>query len=341
VCKNDLLIDIHTHIIPEHLPGFAEKVVGVPHIALEHHQPGCARIIRDGEFFREVSANCWDPKSRISDCDTAGVSVQVLSTIPVLFSYWASPAAGLGVSQFLNDHIGSVVAGAPDRFIGLGTLPLQAPELAIQEMERCKNTLGFPGVEIGTNINGVNLDSPSLNPFWEAAEDMGMAIFVHPWEMLGQERMPRYFLPWLVGMPAETALAICSIIFSGVLERFPNLRIAFAHGGGGFPFTAGRIQHGFDSRPDLCAVDNDRPPTDYLGKFYVDSLVHDSRALTFLIEQMGADRIAVGSDYPFPLGETRPGAILESLTDISEEQKQLLRSGSALQWLGMSQSSFV
>ena len=151
--------------------------------------------------------------------------------------------------------------------------------------------------------------------------------------MMAQEKMQKYWLPWLVGMPAEVSLAICSLIFGGVLERLPRLRIAFAHGGGAFPGTLGRIQHGFEARPDLVAVDNPHPPSRYLQRLYVDSLVHDARALRFVLDTFGADRVAIGSDYPFPLGEARPGALVESLGLFPSELARL-RSGTALEWLG-------
>ena len=171
------------------------------------------------------------------------------------------------------------MAYEPQRFIGLGTAPLQDIDIAIREMERCVKTLHLPGIEIGSNINGVNLSDARFFPFWQAAEELNCAIFVHPWEMMGEDAMMKYWLPWLVGMPAETARAIASMIFGGVFRKFPKLRVAFAHGGGSFPFTIGRIEHGFKVRPDLCAVDNDVNPRDYLGHFWIDALVHYAAAL--------------------------------------------------------------
>lgn len=164
------------------------------------------------------------------------VSVQVLSTIPVLFNYWAKPQHGLETSRFFNDHIAQCVDLHPDRFIGIGTVPLQDVDLSVREMERCMKELKMPGLEIGSNINQANLGDKSLEPFWQAAEELGCCLFIHPWEMFGEEHITRYWLPWLVGMPAETTRAISSMIFAGVFERYPKLRVAFAHGGGQFPF---------------------------------------------------------------------------------------------------------
>lgn len=295
----------------------------------------------DDTFFREVQDNCWSPERRMADGDETGVAVQVLSTVPVMFSYWAKPKDAYDLSQLLNDHIAGIVRDYPDRFVGLGTLPMQDPKLAVKELERCVQELGFPGVQIGSHVNDWNLEAPEVFEVFQAAQDLNAAVFVHPWEMVGRERMKKYWLAWLVGMPAETALAICSVIFGGVLERLPNLRIGFAHGGGALPGTIGRLQHGFDVRPDLCAVDSRKGPREYLGRFFVDSLVHDADVLRLLIKQIGVERIALGSDYPFPLGEARPGALIESLSELSAEDKNRMLSGSALEFLGLQAQAFA
>jgi len=193
--------------------------------------------------------------------------------------------------------------------------------------------LQLAGIEIGSNINGKNLSDPYFFPLWEAAERLNCSIFVHPWEMMGEDQMQRYWLPWLVGMPAETARAISSMIFGGVFTKFPKLKVAFAHGGGSFPFTIGRIEHGFLVRPDLCAIDNEENPKNYLGKFWIDALVHDPKALSYIIDTMGADKICMGSDYPFPLGEHHPGQLIESMPFDKQLKEQLLYKN-ALNWLG-------
>ena len=328
-------IDIHTHLLPPELPRWSEKFGYGGFIRLEPTADACrARMVRDdGLFFREVQSNAWDPMVRLRECDAAQVGVQVVSTVPVLFSYGIKAQDGLDVARFLNDHLARFCAEHPSRFIGLGTLPLQDPALAIGELERCGRQLGLAGVQIGTHVGAWNLDAPELFPVFARAAELGLCVFVHPWDMLAPERMKKYWLPWLVGMPAESALAIASLIFSGVLEKLPDLRIAFAHGGGSFPATIGRLQHGFQARPDLCAVDNPHPPERYLQRIYVDGLVHDRRALRLLLEVFGPKRIALGTDYPFPLGEQQPGALIESM-ELDRETVDRLFVGTALEWLG-------
>ncbi len=329
-----LKVDIHTHIIPEHLPDFKKKYGYGGFINLDHHKPCCARMMKDNTFFREIQDNTWSPETRIKDCNEHNVDVQVLSTIPVMFSYWARPHDVLDLSKFLNDHIAGVVNDYPHRFIGLGTLPMQSPSLAIGELERIMKEQGLVGIQIGTHVNDWNLNAPELFEILQAAEELGAAVFVHPWDMMAKEKMPDYWLPWLVGMPAESTLAICSMIFGGVLERLPKLRVAFAHGGGSFPATLGRIEHGFNVRPDLCAVDNNINPKKYLGKFYLDSLVHDQAMLEYLVKLVGENYVSLGTDYPFPLGEHKPGKLIED-SNFDIKIKSKLLGMNALQWLGI------
>jgi len=329
-------IDCHAHILPEKWPSLKDKYGYGGFIHLEHHKPGSANMMRDdGHFFREIQENCWDPKAILVDMDKYKVDKMVLCTVPVLFNYWAKPADTYDWNLFLNDHLAAVTEEYPDRFVGLGTVPMQDIPLAIKEMERCKTELKMPGLEIGSNINNKNLDHPDFHPFWEAAEDLGVSIFVHPWEMMGTAVTPDYFMPWLVGMPAETSRAICCMIFGGIFDKYPKLKVMFAHGGGAFPHTLGRVSHGWHCRQDLCNVNNIKDPREYIGKFWVDGITHDDDALKYIINLMGADKIAYGTDYPFPLGDLEHGEFIEKMQGISEETREQLLSGTVKEFLGI------
>lgn len=338
--KSELCIDIHTHILPQSWPDLRKKFGYGGFIRLDPVENGNARMMQDEKFFREIEPNCWDVELRLEQCKQWGIDVQVLCTVPVMFNYWAKAKDTLYTSQFLNDHIADIVTRYPRKFIGLGTLPMQSPELAIRELKRLKEDLGFPGVQIGSHINDWELNDENLFPLFEAAQELDMAIMVHPWDMMGKDRMKQYWLPWLVGMPAETCNAICHMIFGGVFEKLPHLRVLFAHGGGSFPGTLGRIKHGFDVRPDLCAVDNAKSPERYLDKIFVDSILHDENMLNYVIALMGSEQIALGSDYPFPLGELEPGKLIKDTQKETFHRKNLL-SDTAIRWLNLEIEQYV
>ena len=330
-------IDIHAHILPEHLPNLKEKYgYGDDFIFLDHFEKGKANMMKgDGTFFRTIDELCWSPEKIIEHMDKHNVQMMALSTIPVLFYYWAKAEHTHEWSKFINNQLAEIQKKYPTRFVGLGTLPMQNIPLAIEELTRCKNELNLPGIEIASNILDKNLDDESLFPFYEAAEKLSMCIFVHPWDMMGQDKMKKYWLPWLVGMPAETSRAICSMLFGGVFDKFPKLRVMFAHGGGCFPHTIGRISHGYHARPDLCNVNDVADPYEYVKKFYIDSLVHDEEAFRYNLKLFGAERIALGSDFPFPLGDLEHGKFIEQMKDLNDETKQQLLYKTAKEWLGI------
>lgn len=334
-----LKIDSHSHILPAELPRWALRFGYGDFIHLEHHKAGAARMMKGDVFFREVRENCWNTQLRIQEYAALETHIQVVCTVPVMFSYWAKPQDALEVSRFLNDHIAAVVQTWPKHYIGLGTVPMQDAALSEKELIRCKE-IGLKGIQIGSNINNHNLHEEQFYPIWEACQELGLAVMVHPWEMMGRNNMDRYWLPWLVGMPAETSRALCSMMFGGIFEKFPRLRVSFSHAGGSFLPTFGRIAHGFECRPDLVAVDNPVHPREYLGHFWVDSITHEPKMLQYVIDMVGSHRVMIGSDYPFPLGDLSIGKLVDELGLDPQSQADLYYRA-ALEWLDMGQEELV
>ncbi|MBT4776039.1 MAG: amidohydrolase [Crocinitomicaceae bacterium] len=330
---------MHTHLMPEQMPRWSEKFGYGGFIHLDHHRKGWARMMQDSKFFREINENCWDPKVRINEYLEFDTQVQVICTIPVLFSYWAKPKDGLQISEFLNDHIAEIVHKYPKQYVGLGTVPMQDAELAIKELHRIKE-MGLVGIQIGSNINNKNLNEDEFFPIFEACSKLGLAVMVHPWNMMGKKHMEQYWLPWLVGMPAETSRAMCSMIFGGVLEKLPGLRLNFVHSGGSFLPTIGRVEHGFNCRPDLVAVDNPINPREYLGKFWVDCITHDPLMLEYILKVQGSKRITLGSDYPFPLGDLEIGKFITEM-NLDESVVEDIFCNSTLEWLNLTKEQFL
>ena len=330
---------MHSHIIPKNLPDWEKKFGYEGFIRLEHHKPGWANMMQGDNFFREINHNCWDPEVRINEYEKYTTQVQVVCTIPVLFAYFSKPKDGLEVARFLNDDLANLVNKYPKKYIGLGSLPMQDPELAVQELFRIRE-LGLKGVQVGSNIEDKNLNEPDFYPVWEACEKLGLAVLVHPWNMMGKKNMNKYWLPWLVGMPAETSRAMCSMIFGGIFDKFPNLRVNFCHASGSFLSTIGRIEHGFNSRPDLVAVDNQKNPREYCGHFWVDCITHDHDMLHYVLKMQGSKRVTLGSDYPFPLGDLEIGEFINRM-NLEESVIEDIFCNSTLEWLNLKKEMFI
>ena len=334
-----LKIDMHTHILPKSMPNWTEKFGYGKFIELIHNDNGTADMIQGGQFFRTIKENCWDEHLRIEEYKKYETQVQVVCTIPVMFSYWAKTNDCVALSQFLNDHIAELVQKYPKNYIGLGTIPMQDTQAAVDELERIKK-IGLVGIQIGSNINDENLSEYKFFPIFETCQRLGLAVMIHPWQMMGFESMKKYWLPWLVGMPAETSRAACSMIFGGVLERLPELRVCFSHAGGSFLPTIGRIEHGFNCRPDLVAIDNPVNPRNYLGKFWVDSITHDIDALEYILKMQGSNRVCLGSDYPFPLGDLEIGKFIEE-SGLASVDKENIFHNATLEWLQLDKKNFI
>lgn len=337
--QSNFKIDFHTHIISEEFLNLAEKYNDDRWPTLEKTCDCGANIMIKGKNFREITDQTWSAEKRLEDMDKEGIDIQVLSPVPVTFSYWSDPDKGLELAKFQNDFIASIVREHPKRFIGLGTVPLQDTDLAIKEMDRAVNELGLKGIQIGSNVNGKNLDDESLERFFKAADELNVPLFVHPWETLGRERMPRQNLMYMVGMPSETALAAGSIIMSGMLDKYKNLKICFAHGGGSLPYLLPRMDQGWEVWPHIRKTEH--PPSHYAKLLYYDSLVYDERNLQFMIDRFGVDQIIAGSDYPFLLREVPSGKVVDKLTTLDESEKAKIHGLNALDFLNVDKEQYA
>jgi aminocarboxymuconate-semialdehyde decarboxylase len=334
----NLRIDFHTHIISEEFLNLAEKYNDDRWPVLEKTCDCGANIMIKGKNFREITNQTWSAEERLKDMGKEGIDIQVLSPIPVTFSYWSDPEKGLELAKFQNDFIASITKEHPKRFIGLGTVPLQDTDLAIKEMKRIKE-IGLKGIQIGSNVNGKNLDDESLERFFQVASELNVSLFVHPWETLGRERMPRQNLMYMVGMPSETALAAGSIIMSGMLDKYPNLKICFAHGGGSLPYLLPRMDQGWNVWPQIRKTK--KPPSHYAKLLYYDSLVYDENNLQFMIDRFGVDRIIAGSDYPFLLREIPSGKVVDKLSNLSDSEKSKIHGRNALEFLNLDKEQYL
>ena len=336
---DNLKVDFHTHIISEEFLNLAEKYGDGRWPVLEHTCDCGAKIMIKGKNFRDITNQAWDVEERLKDMDKEGIDIQVLSPIPVTFSYWADPEKGLEMAKFQNDFIASTVKENPKRLIGLGTVPLQDVDLAIQEMERAIHELGLKGIEIGSNVNGKNLDDEDLERFFQAANDQEIPLFVHPWATLGGERMPRHNFMYMIGMPSETALAAGSIIMSGMLDKYPNLKICFAHGGGALPYLLPRMDKGWTVWPHIRKTE--KPPSHYAKQLYYDSLVYEEINLQLMVERFGVNQIIAGSDYPFLLREAPSGKVVDQLATLSNDEKKKIHGLNALEFLNLNIEDFL
>lgn len=305
-------IDLHTHFLPPQWEDWASKYGGDRWVRLEHLDACSANMMIKDRVFRRITDQCWSPERRMEDMAGLGIDVQVISPVPVMLSYWAEAKACQAFARMQNEYCAEIVSQHPDRFRGMATVPLQDTDLAIAELRHATENLDLRAVEIGSFPGGRDLDDAALFPFFEACVDLGVAVFVHPADaILGKERMGDYYLPNIVGNPLETAFAITRFIFGGVPDRLPDLRICFAHGGGAFAYVLGRVTHGWTIR-DEPKQHVDKPPLDYARALYYDSLTHSAKNLHYLIDTVGGDRVVMGSDYPFALGEKDPVAFLDS-----------------------------
>jgi aminocarboxymuconate-semialdehyde decarboxylase len=327
-------IDVHAHILDEDTIGILQKEVpelGVKHTPLDA-EFGVLEVA--GSSYKPFPRGGLDLSRRLTDMDTAEVDMQVVSNTPQTFLYGSDPKLVARSSRIQNDQIAKLVSERPDRFMGMATLPMQAPELATEELERAMRRLGLVGCQIGSNINGKNLDDPALEPFWAKANALGAFIMVHPTQVAGADRLKPYYLANLIGNPLDTTIATACLIFGGVTERHPAIKFFMVHGGGFAPYQAGRWVHGWHVRPEP-KVNLEEPPEAAIRRFYFDTILHGKPALEFLVATFGASHVLLGSDYPYDMGTLECARQVRALS-IPEADRATILGGLAMQLLATS-----
>ena len=329
------VIDVHSHIVPPCFWNANEK---------DGNWYGASLFRRNGIQYIDAMNRVagpidekWQftPEERIAFMDGQEVDVHVLSVAPYLTNYHLEPAQGLASAQELNNEISQMARSHPDRFIGLATVPMQDPTAAAEELERSMRDLGLAGVELNTNMEGSNWDEERFLPFFRAAERLGAFVFFHPHNPAGANRATRYYLSNLISFPLDTTIAIASFIFGGVLDRCPDLKLCFAHGGGYACFGIGRMDFGAGVRPEPKVNEIKGMPSDYLQLLYYDSITHSDEALKYLVDRVGADRVMLGDDFPFDMGPLDPVGWLKSLQHLNDFEKRRILGENAMEVFGI------
>jgi aminocarboxymuconate-semialdehyde decarboxylase len=326
-------IDVHAHILSEETIRLlqSEAPKAAPKLSDVDHQFGTLDVA--GNVYRNFPRGGWDLERRLEDMAASKVDVQVLSVCPQTFLYAQPAAVGAAFARIQNEQLAKLVKARPDRFLAIATLPMQAPQHAADELRHAMQHLGLRGAQIGSNVAGKNLDDPELEPVWVTAAELGAFILVHPINVAGADRLSSYYLGNLIGNPLDTTIAAASIVFGGVLERHPTLKICLAHGGGFVPYQAGRFLHGWHVRTEPKSR-LPKPPTDSLGRFYFDTIVHSKEVLEFLVGNVGADRVLLGSDYPFDMG-TPDGVLQVRALSVPVADQSAILGARALALLGV------
>ena len=316
-------VDVHAHILTERAMARMQRESPEHAPRLVERSDDGAVLELGGVRQRPFGRGAWDIERRLADMDATGVDVQALSVVVVTFGYHLDPALATTFAQIQNEEIASLVRSHPDRFVGLATLPMQDPQAAATELRRAIRDLGLRGALIGTNVAGRNLDAPEFEPVWDAAQELGAFLFFHPERVAAAERLADYYLTNLLGNPFDTSVAIASLVFGGVVERFPGLTLCFAHGGGFIPYQRGRLERGWQVRPEPRQKLKGAPGASF-ERLYFDSILHSPLALDFLVRTVGAEHILLGSDYPFDMGPEDPVASITSAVQDPDDRRRIL-----------------
>lgn len=325
-------IDMHSHFFPREWEDLGKRFGTPDWPSMKHLGNGKAMVMLGEREFRPVYSACWDAARRLEEMDRDGVDLQVMCSTPVLFAYARPAAQAAYCAQLFNDAGLELAAKGKGRLKTMCQVPLQDTDAACKELSRAMKS-GHLGVQIGNHVGNRDLDDEGILAFLQHCADEGAAVLVHPWDMMGGARTARWMMGWTVSMPAETQLSIVSLILGGGFDRLPkSLRICFAHGGGSFAFLLGRLENAWHNR-DVARGVSKEPPSRYLDRFYVDSAVFDARALKLLVDVMGEDRVMLGSDYPFPLGEQRVGRLVREIAELAPAARKNLLAENAKRFL--------
>lgn len=320
-------VDIHAHVFT---PACQQLVEGMMSPEMEPFSFFAGQETNEyqAKHISDIAPKLTDPAVRIADMDRMGIDVQAISVAPPQYYYWADPELGRTLARMQNEHLAEMVEGNPDRFVGLATAPMQDVSAAVAELEYCVRELGFRGVEINTNVAGLDLDDRRFRPFFAKAEELDVVVLLHPNGFTHGERLMKYYLTNVIGNPLDTTVAMTRMIHGGVLEEHPGLTLCLVHGGGYLPFYSSRMDHAYEQRPE-GRHHITRPPSSYLAQVYVDCLVFDEVHLEFLVKQMGADHVVVGTDYPFDMGHYDPLGQVAAVASLSDEDRELIRGDTA------------
>ena len=328
--NNTTVIDIHCHV---GTPGCSDLVGD---LYRPEHEPfdyfGGASTTYNQTHFASLAGKLTDPGERLAEMDRMGVDVQAISVAPPQYYYWTEPDLGSRLSRMENEWIARLCAGHPDRLVGLGTVPLQDTDRALAELDHISGQLRFAGIEICTNVNGTDLDVERLAPFWDAVADLDLLVVLHPHGFTQGQRLGDYYLVNVIGNPLDSTVALSRLIYGGVLERHPDLKLCVVHGGGYLPFYAARMDHAYQVRPE-AREHIPAPPSTYLQRVHFDTVVFDPSDIRRLIDNYGPDHVLLGTDYPYDMGETDPVGLVDRVPGLSAKERDLIVGGNATRLL--------
>ena len=332
--KRGLRIDFHCHYQHNEVAAKAAPLNPFEREPSIVHASALTRQVNQQQM-KDRASKLSDVQTRLTDMDRMGIDMQAVSPSPAQYYYYADPSFGLELARDMNDRLAEIVAGHPDRFVALGTVPLQDPKLATRELERCVKKLGMRGVEIGTNVNGIDLADPrlALDRFFAKAQELDVVLFMHPMGFTHADRMTEHYFNNIIGNPLESTLALSHLIFGGVLDRHPKLKFCVAHGGGYLAHYHARMDHGWKARPDARTVLK-KKPSSYLKKFWFDTITFDAGLLQNLVDRVGAKQVLLGSDYPYDMGDDDPVGLVLRL-DVDEADRDRILGGNAARLLGI------